>query len=57
MNRSQRTKPAVEVTEKATRRQDSAAYKLSILQEADACTKRARWERCYAVDLYSASHR
>jgi transposase len=30
---------AVEVTEKATRRQYSAAYKLKILQEADACTK------------------
>jgi transposase len=30
---------AVEVTEKATRRQFSAAYKLKILQEADACTK------------------
>ena len=30
---------AVEVTEKAKRRQYSAAYKLKILQEADACTK------------------
>ena len=30
---------AVEVTEKAKRRQYSAAYKLRILQEADACTK------------------
>jgi transposase len=30
---------AVEVTEKAKRRQHSAAYKLKILQEADACTK------------------
>ena len=30
---------AVEVTEKAKRRQYSAGYKLKILQEADACTK------------------
>jgi len=30
---------AVEVTEKAKRRQYSAAYKLKILQEADSCTK------------------
>jgi transposase-like protein len=30
---------AVEVTEKAKRRQYSAAYKLRILKEADACTK------------------
>jgi transposase len=30
---------AVEVREKAKRRQYSAAYKLKILQEADACTK------------------
>ncbi len=30
---------AVEVTEKAKRRQYSAAYKLKILQEADACTE------------------
>ena len=29
----------VEVTEKAKRRQHSAAYKLKLLQEADACTK------------------
>jgi transposase len=29
----------VEVTEKARRRQHSAAYKQKILQEADACTK------------------
>jgi transposase-like protein len=29
----------VEVTEKAKRRQHSAAYKLKILQEADACQK------------------
>jgi len=29
----------VEVTEKAKRRQHSAAYKQKILQEADACTK------------------
>ena len=29
----------VEVTEKAKRRQHSAAYKLQVLQEADACTK------------------
>ena len=29
----------VEVTEKAKRRQHSAAYKLKIMQEADACTK------------------
>ena len=32
-------KPAVEVTEKAKRRQYSAAYKMKILQEADACSK------------------
>lgn len=31
--------PVVEVTEKAKRRQHSAAYKLKILQEADACQK------------------
>jgi transposase len=30
---------AVEVTEKAKRRQHSAAYKLKILQEADTCQK------------------
>src|SRR5260370_37698434 len=30
---------AVEVMEKAKRRQYSAAYKLKILREADACTK------------------
>ena len=30
---------AVEVTEKARRRHHSAAYKLRIVQEADACTK------------------
>ena len=30
---------AVEVTEKAKRRHHSAAYKLRIVQEADACTK------------------
>jgi len=29
----------VEVTEKAKRRQHSAAYKLKILQEADTCQK------------------
>ena len=31
---------AVEVTEKAKRQHHSAAYKLRILEEADACTKR-----------------
>ena len=39
MAQAPQEKQAVEVTEKAKRRQFSAAEKLRILQEADACTK------------------
>jgi transposase len=39
MAKAPQEKQAVEVTEKAKRRQFSAAEKLRILQEADACTK------------------
>ena len=39
MVKAVRDEKVVEVTEKAKRRQHSAAYKLQILQEADGCTK------------------
>ncbi len=47
--RSAAAGPDPEVSAKATRRRFTAAYKLSIVEQADACRRRARSESCFGA--------